>query len=342
MRWTLTMIHGWRILTVIFPPFCRTMAVTKDDLDVVKKYFHQNEFGEGAIGIHQKNYLVQLQTNFTEMERQNLPAGEMRSQTFGIKEGVAVGHPLVKDKHQLQHCGQSDPRIVAKKDFDPLNEETFMDFVSLQATTGAEEPAEDAFVSVSPAGESYGEDLMKRPFMGGAEGRSGTDLCTSQPQIVQMQMQIQMMHQQMMMMASKYGGGAIQMPFMGGMTFMGGDGLVRDEGRMGAGAFVRPKGAAASPGDKDLTFEEKRQLVKDINKLQQEQVNEVIQIIFGNKTPQGNNGEIEIEINEIDTSTLRKLQAYVVRPLKQYKGAAEGAKKRKLMEQQASMLQQDD
>lgn len=63
-----------------------------------------------------------------------------------------------------------------------------------------------------------------------------------------------------------------------------------------------------------MTFEEKRQLSKDINKLPEAKLGRVIQIINERvplKPGQSVDDEIEIDINSFDTPTLRTLQAYV-------------------------------
>ena len=156
---------------------------------------------------------------------------------------------------------------------------------------------------------------------------------------------------------------------MGGM--MGGMGAGAGAGAAGGGDDSgkkkkkkhkkkhRDREGGGGGGDKDLTFEEKRQLGKDINKLQPEQVQKVVDILYENGAPQGEDGEIEIDIDAVDTRTLRRLQSYVKRALKpkghktagnadnmlaQVENAAAATQKRKreLMEQQASLLEQDD
>ncbi|CAN0150936.1 unnamed protein product, partial [Phaeothamnion confervicola] len=61
-----------------------------------------------------------------------------------------------------------------------------------------------------------------------------------------------------------------------------------------------------------LTFDEKRQLSDDINKLTPDKLTRVVQIIQ-ERMPLGSRGEeeIEIDIDSMDTPTLRDLQRYV-------------------------------
>ena len=199
-----------------------------------------------------------------------------------------------------------------------------------------------------------------------------------------MRLQMMAMQQQMMMMAAQYQGGvgagsANGMPFM--MMGMGGVGagsanmmsmpfMNMPAGIMGS---IMGRGQAAGSKEsrgrddsmpfrnmrvKDLTYEEKRQLGKDINKLQPEQVQKVIDILYENGAPQGENGEIEIDMETFDTASLRRLKSYVKRALKpkgkkapgsaanmlarvENAAAATQKRKRELMEQQASLLEQD-
>lgn len=90
---------------------------------------------------------------------------------------------------------------------------------------------------------------------------------------------------------------------------------------MHASGGTTPTGIQRGPAEltsfdlnRAMTFEEKRQLSKDINKLPEAKLGRVIQIINERvplkpgKTP---DDEIEIDINSFDTPTLRTLQAYV-------------------------------
>lgn len=62
-----------------------------------------------------------------------------------------------------------------------------------------------------------------------------------------------------------------------------------------------------------LTFEEKRSLIAQIHRLPGEKMDHVIEIIQAAMKPnqRGDNDEIEIPLDELDTLTLRKLQRYV-------------------------------
>ena len=64
---------------------------------------------------------------------------------------------------------------------------------------------------------------------------------------------------------------------------------------------------------RDMTYEEKTELAKAINKLSSAQLDRVVKIIQENMPIVGNdeNLEIEIDINALDTTTLWALHAYV-------------------------------
>ena len=87
--------------------------------------------------------------------------------------------------------------------------------------------------------------------------------------------------------------------------------------RMAAAATPGAWGAAAAappPNDdqRPMTFDEKRTLSMNINKLPSGKLNKVLQII-AESMPLGdqNDEEIEIDIGALDTKTLRELQRYV-------------------------------
>eukprot|EP00698_Gefionella_okellyi_P021286 TRINITY_DN6861_c0_g1_i1.p1 TRINITY_DN6861_c0_g1~~TRINITY_DN6861_c0_g1_i1.p1 ORF type:complete len:800 (-),score=208.26 TRINITY_DN6861_c0_g1_i1:193-2592(-) len=62
---------------------------------------------------------------------------------------------------------------------------------------------------------------------------------------------------------------------------------------------------------KPMTFEEKRQLSLDINRLPQDKLPRVVQIITEAMPQAGNQEEIEIDIDALDTRTLRQLERFV-------------------------------
>ena len=64
--------------------------------------------------------------------------------------------------------------------------------------------------------------------------------------------------------------------------------------------------------DKPLTKEEKRNLALDINKLSGEHVHKVIDIIKeSGRSLGGQDGEVELDIETLDTATLKRLKKYV-------------------------------
>jgi len=82
---------------------------------------------------------------------------------------------------------------------------------------------------------------------------------------------------------------------------------------------------------KPLTYEEKTQLSNDINSLPPEKLGHVVKIVQDNMplTSQNNDDEIEIDIETLDTETLRHLQKYVKTSLKKRGGGGPRAKKAK-------------
>lgn len=79
-----------------------------------------------------------------------------------------------------------------------------------------------------------------------------------------------------------------------------------------------------------LTYEEKTQLSNDINSLPPEKLGHVVKIVQEHMslTSQNNDDEIEIDIETLDTETLRHLQSYVKTSLKRRGGGGGGRAKK--------------
>jgi len=75
-----------------------------------------------------------------------------------------------------------------------------------------------------------------------------------------------------------------------------------------------------------LTYVEKKALIAEIHKLPQEHMEKVIEIVTAAKPDTGDDEEIEIPLDELDTSTMRQLQRYVA-SLKKPKAEARPAAK---------------
>jgi len=320
-------------------------------------YLGNNEFRTGAIGIY-KGDIVQLECH--DFEKDN--------------EKKLRGHVLVltDNKKEVVHAAWIRKKVVTAKHFIPLTEQSFNDYC-----TNNEKKNLPLILKKGPKAKQQRRLNVVRPSKKGG-GASGGG--SQSQEIMQMRLQMMAMQQQMMMMAAQYQGGvgagsANGMPFM--MMGMGGVGagsanmmsmpFMNMPGGMMGSMMGRGQAAGSKEsrgrddsgdGVKDLTYEEKRQLGKDINKLQPEQVQKVIDILYENGAPQGENGEIEIDMETFDTASLRRLKSYVKRALKpkgkkapgsaanmlarvENAAAATQKRKRELMEQQASLLEQD-
>jgi Bromodomain extra-terminal - transcription regulation/Bromodomain len=113
----------------------------------------------------------------------------------------------------------------------------------------------------------------------------------------------------------------------------------------------RPSSASsASSGLVPLTFEEKQSISSDVALLQQSQIDRVLQIIQERMPVETAGGEIELDMDSLDTSTLREIQKYVAsclgRPLPVVaqvaaKSAAATAKQTAVAEQSARVAQEN-
>jgi len=94
----------------------------------------------------------------------------------------------------------------------------------------------------------------------------------------------------------------------------------------------------AALSKKPLTYEEKTQLSNDINSLPPEKLGHVVKIVQEHMplTSQNNDDEIEIDIETLDTETLRHLQSYVKTSLKRRGGGGAGRGKKAKKQQAAA------
>jgi len=99
--------------------------------------------------------------------------------------------------------------------------------------------------------------------------------------------------------------------------------------RPGMGAR-RPGGAKSDRMNREMTFEEKRQLSLNINKLPNDKIGRVVSIIR-QRMPQlvGEDDEIEVDIDALDNSCLRYLEEYVSQCLKKPSASAKTASRPK-------------
>lgn len=84
--------------------------------------------------------------------------------------------------------------------------------------------------------------------------------------------------------------------------------------RSGPKSFTAPKPKLPRPEPLAMTFEQKRQLSMDVNGLSPEKLGRVVEIIHDsmpNLHQQSDSDVIELDIESLDSNTLRQLQAYV-------------------------------
>jgi hypothetical protein len=93
----------------------------------------------------------------------------------------------------------------------------------------------------------------------------------------------------------------------------GGGAAERKASPAGAAGAAPKKRSSAAPARKPMTFEEKRQLSLNINKLDEDKLGKVVEIIKKRKANiMGKDSEeVEIDIDSLDNATLRELDKYV-------------------------------
>jgi hypothetical protein len=99
-------------------------------------------------------------------------------------------------------------------------------------------------------------------------------------------------------------------------------------GGSGGGSAKKKSSSSRKPVDKDVSFQEKRDLSRQINRLPGDKLTKVLQIITERMPIENKGDEIEVDIDTLDNATLRELQKYVKRVFAQDKARAKRERER--------------
>ena len=99
-------------------------------------------------------------------------------------------------------------------------------------------------------------------------------------------------------------------------------------GGLGSSAKKPSKSARKPAAEKDVSFQEKRNLSREINRLPGDKLTKVLQIITERMPIENKGDEIEVDIDTLDNATLRELQKYVKRVFAQDKARAKRERER--------------